>query len=261
MEVHHHAHLSNTVESHSKNKNWAHYFWEFLMLFLAVFAGFLAENQREHIVEHRRARVYASNLYKELQKDTANLNMTIPWTEKLIQRFDTICSLSQAEPPVSNGQMYFYTSYTSWIRIFSSEATTMEQLKNSGNLRIMKTDIALKVSEYERRLQGIENDYNLFRTEYEIMNGLRLKIFDGLVSYEISGGVTITKRDDPGFRDSVFHLKSPLINNDPKLMKEFVGWVKSESDFWQANIKDHLKPINETALEILALLKKEYDLN
>ena len=38
MEVHHHAH-------HEGKKNWKSYFWEFLMLFLAVFCGFLAEYQ------------------------------------------------------------------------------------------------------------------------------------------------------------------------------------------------------------------------
>ncbi|MBK9661472.1 MAG: hypothetical protein IPO68_16495 [Chitinophagaceae bacterium] len=43
MEVHHHAHTAR--------KKWTHYFWEFLMLFLAVFCGFLAENQREHYVK------------------------------------------------------------------------------------------------------------------------------------------------------------------------------------------------------------------
>ena len=37
MEVHHHAHTSR--------KKWTHYFWEFLMLFLAVFCGFLARKR------------------------------------------------------------------------------------------------------------------------------------------------------------------------------------------------------------------------
>ena len=38
MEVHAHT--------HTERKKWTHYLWEFLMLFLAVFCGFLAENQR-----------------------------------------------------------------------------------------------------------------------------------------------------------------------------------------------------------------------
>jgi len=109
-------------------------------------------------------------------------------------------------------------------------------------------------------LKGLENDYSLFRTEYEIMNGLRLKIFDGELSVNLSGGVNDDRQGDPAFIDSVFRLNPPLINNDPKLMREYIGWVKTEGDFWKANIKDHQEPLLKTALEILALLKKEYKL-
>jgi len=42
MEVHQHA--------HTPRKKWTHYFWEFLMLFLAVFCGFLAEYKLEHTI-------------------------------------------------------------------------------------------------------------------------------------------------------------------------------------------------------------------
>jgi hypothetical protein len=52
MEVHHHSHTSDP-DSHRGRKKLTHYFFEFLMLFLAVFAGFLAENWREHIVERK----------------------------------------------------------------------------------------------------------------------------------------------------------------------------------------------------------------
>ena len=48
-------------------KKLTHYLWEFLMLFLAVFAGFLAENQREHIVEHQRAEQFARSLLADLK--------------------------------------------------------------------------------------------------------------------------------------------------------------------------------------------------
>ena len=35
-------------------KKWSHYLFEFFMLFLAVFCGFLAEYQLEHIIEKDR---------------------------------------------------------------------------------------------------------------------------------------------------------------------------------------------------------------
>ena len=69
MEVHAH--------SHTARKKWTHYFWEFLMLFLAVFAGFLAENQREHLVEHKREKEYMQSLIEDLQTDTANLSREV----------------------------------------------------------------------------------------------------------------------------------------------------------------------------------------
>jgi hypothetical protein len=247
MEVHHHP--------HSSGKKWTNYFWEFLMLFLAVFAGFLAENQREHIVEHKRAKVYAANLYKELQKDTAAIGNLMGWTDTLIHKFDTLSEVANKQPPVTNGKLYFYAAYTGWIRYFSSESSTMEQLKNSGNLRIMKTEIALKISEYERRLKGLENDYSLFRIEYENMLGLRLKIFDGVTSVSL-----FADNRNAGFRDSVFALEPALVNSDPRLMKEFIGWVKSEADFWETNIREHLRPLNKTGHEIIEMLKKEYHL-
>src|SRR5512138_1964293 len=63
MEVHHHPH------AHTK-KGWKDYFWEFLMLFLAVFCGFLAEYQLEHLIERQRGRQYIFAFYEDLKNDT-----------------------------------------------------------------------------------------------------------------------------------------------------------------------------------------------
>ena len=51
-------------------KGWKHYFFEFLMLFLAVFAGFLAENWREHYVDHQREKKFARRLLSDLEQDS-----------------------------------------------------------------------------------------------------------------------------------------------------------------------------------------------
>jgi len=71
MEVHHHAH--NPAEPHHK-KNWKSYFWEFLMLFLAVFCGFLAEYQLEHKIEKDRELQFIKSLTTDLQDDITSLN-------------------------------------------------------------------------------------------------------------------------------------------------------------------------------------------
>jgi len=60
-----HAHHLHKTPGHG----WKHYFFEFLMLFLAVTLGFLAENQREHYVERQREKQFAQLLLADLKKD------------------------------------------------------------------------------------------------------------------------------------------------------------------------------------------------
>src|SRR5215813_12293444 len=59
---------TSNMETHAQHLHkapgggWSHYLFEFLMLFLAVFCGFLAENQREHMVERRREKDYITGM-------------------------------------------------------------------------------------------------------------------------------------------------------------------------------------------------------
>ena len=52
------------------------------MLFLAIFCGFLAENQREHMVEHQREKEYMITMLEDLKADIPLLDSTIKdWNE------------------------------------------------------------------------------------------------------------------------------------------------------------------------------------
>jgi len=86
MEVHAHA--------HTERKKWTHYLWEFIMLFLAVFCGFLAENQREHLVEHNRAKDYARALIQDLKSDTANINQYSGYYTLFITTMDSMINMA-----------------------------------------------------------------------------------------------------------------------------------------------------------------------
>jgi hypothetical protein len=62
------------THTHTQRKKWYHYFWEFIMLFLAVFCGFLAENQREHIAERHREKDFMESLLNDIKADTTKLS-------------------------------------------------------------------------------------------------------------------------------------------------------------------------------------------
>ena len=82
MEVHAHTHTAR--------KKWFHYFWEFLMLFLAVTLGFFVENQREHYVEHHRLVRFAKQLINGLERDTVQQNSIIDILDFKERSFDSL---------------------------------------------------------------------------------------------------------------------------------------------------------------------------
>jgi len=236
------------------------------MLFLAVFCGFLAENQREHYVEHQRAKVYAANLYEELKKDTAGINRIILDINITTDKLDSFCLLAteKIKRNITNGILYYYASYTTLINLYASENTTIEQLKGSGNLRLMGNAISQLINVYEKKLNGLENDYGLTKSEFAKIEELYFKIFDGyaiqILLREGSAQIRDSVNSLPQVKDSVFKMNTPLVNEDPAMMKEFIGWLHFESQIYQFHITNFLIPLKQIAGELIESLNKEYHL-
>src|SRR5512146_2739857 len=129
MEVHAHA--------HTERKKWLHYLWEFLMLFLAVFCGFLAENFREHKVEKERERQFITSLVSDMRDDTLSITKQIENIEKGILLFDTLSKmLDSPESAKKNGEAIYYTSRMGIRQApLANNSRTIDQLKNSGGFR------------------------------------------------------------------------------------------------------------------------------
>ena len=140
MEVHHHAHDSE-VPHHKKN--WKSYFWEFLMLFLAVFCGFLAEYQLEHTIEHQREREYIKTMVEDLKSDTAQLTRLIGIRKERVIELDSLFELISSDRYKKEGnKVYSLYEFPYWdINRFLPSDRTMQQLKNSGNLRLIRKEI------------------------------------------------------------------------------------------------------------------------
>ena len=131
MEVHHHSHTSR--------KKWTHYFWEFLMLFLAVFYGFLAEYQLEHKIEKDRAKEFAVTLISDLQKDTAAIKFHIEFRETIYKNADSLMTLLKYDSFDSNQEKIAkHFTVINDRRALEASRGTIDQLKHSGSLRYFK---------------------------------------------------------------------------------------------------------------------------
>ena len=127
MEVHHHAHTAR--------KKWTHYFWEFLMLFLAVFCGFLAENYRETIINKEKAHHYIQNLVADLKADTADVNFAIYYNQLWSDHLDSALQIPIDRLKNINTQdtfFYHFLPYYSWLQVFIQNDNTITQLKAGG---------------------------------------------------------------------------------------------------------------------------------
>lgn len=138
METHaHHLHKA------PGNKFW-HYFFEFFMLFLAVFCGFLTENLREHKLENDRAKELAKSFYQELMSDSATavlkVNNRLRQENSLqyLMKYYKDSSLTHVSKTFAINFEYGINFRTP--SVFEPKTIILEQLKNSGSLRYFKNE-------------------------------------------------------------------------------------------------------------------------
>ena len=135
MELHHPHQVTH-------KKKWGEYTLEFIMLFLAVFLGFVAENIRETSVERGREKEYAKSLYYEFYADS------IAFTHKINARLgkerdcDYLYSYIK-DSSLTNLPKKFYPAYTTVFFLINSytfepKDGVLSQLKSSGSLRYFK---------------------------------------------------------------------------------------------------------------------------
>jgi len=152
MEVHKHPHHP------THKKNWSEYLLEFFMIFLAVFLGFLAENQRERLVERRRERDYISTLLNDLQLDTAWINTVNKSANTRLQNIDSaILFLSGSQKNEIPVNIYQNLRQSIEQVIFIPYNGTISQLKNAGGLRLITNRKAVDlIEDYDRLMVRLD---------------------------------------------------------------------------------------------------------
>jgi hypothetical protein len=255
MEVHHH--------SHTARKKWTHYFWEFLMLFLAVFCGFLAEYQLEHKIERDRAKDFAISLTQDLQNDTTALDVYLKTGEIYNSAADSLFVLSKNQLEGYNAAKFsFYTRFMYWTAPMAWNRATFEQIKNSGSLRYFKNiQFLQKLMKYN----AVVNDIN-GEIENRMIRGNMLlnhinQVIDPWLHQDLSGYRlidldTMSKETMTGF----ISRKVESLETKRAVIKEMLNMciVQQRNIFFQNETR--LKPAKDLAKELITDLKKQYHL-
>ena len=249
METHaHHLHKAPGT------KIW-HYFFEFLMLFLAITLGFLVENKREQFVEHHREKQYMQSLVKDLEQDIRNIESFVIGKEAKDQIADSLTSFFLGNQYLNHTSLIYYCvrrfSIVNDETVFHMTDGTLMQLKNSGGLRlIQEKSVVDSLQSYFNLYQQYEDnrqlDFLQLRDYRESMIKLfDVRIFDQMVTnYPI---ITIP----PG--------NPPLLNNDRFLINDLLIRVQFSKRINLVNIKCTTE-LKGKAQRLVGMVKKEYNL-
>jgi hypothetical protein len=257
MEVHHHAHTAR--------KKWTHYFWEFLMLFLAVFCGFLAEYQLEHKIEKDREKQFMQTMTEDLKTDSASLNRLIRLRKSRIRELDTLFHLIASDEYITNGRkVYELYEFPHWdiFRFFPSDRT-MQQLKNGGNLRLIrKKDVSNALIKYDVLVRN-NKEYEPLQGEMATQINQHLeKLLDPVIiekststyqNKQLDADTVIRGRSNWRELPVVINI-SKLADADKKIFLKYIGQVKT---LYLQLMRDNMF-VKKNAEETLALVTKEY---
>ena len=259
MEVHAH--------SHTARKKWTHYLWEFLMLFLAVFCGFLAENIREHFVEKERAKEYAGSLVHDLEKDTAMIRVDIKQMKAVSSWIDSVANFLKDKKinDLNNRLLYYYTEFECGYRPYTWSRATLDQIKNSGSLRYFSNDsVIIRISAYDAFTKHMDEDYHGDEARNDKVSAKRNNIVDLNYPFELPE-IWVANRDSL----LTTALEKAKENNLPdlQLLTNNINEIKSlVNDYliikgnFKVRSEHELPRLIADAAQLISLLKKEYHL-
>ena len=247
MEVHAHTHTAR--------KKWTHYFWEFLMLFLAVFCGFLAEYQLEHTIEHQREKKFAGLLYEDLKKDTAFLNRTIQMKTWRNIKIDSLLYYLSQPGLEKNADFIYYYAHALFMNMpFKPNDATIQQLRSSGSLRYFSKP---------RLYNAIINYYSDCAVYQELEAGMKKEMLIPVVSKILSGDklyamLTIT----PDYKQMVNRPGEPLklLSIEKAFINELVFYARHIKTVDDISLNLFRNNITVEQRGLIDELKKEYHL-
>ena len=214
MEVHAHTHTAR--------KKWTHYFWEFLMLFLAVFCGFLAEYQLEHKIEKDRARQFLQSMLIDVRTNIKNLDSLQSQDKIIIANHDSMVNWLLQDSAAIDRAAFARNMGAVWIRNFLVRKETYEQMKSSGSLRYVgNIEFLKKMMDYER----ITNFAQYRNQDFEKKYYTELFIPALYKSYDLTCQLNLdtSNRSDPAKMRKIATHHDVLNENDATIFRHDMG--------------------------------------
>ena len=252
MEVHAHTHTAR--------KKWTHYIWEFIMLFLAVFSGFLAEYQLEHKIEKERAEKFLQSMLLDVRTNIANLDSLMKQDRVIISNHDELVNWLIKDSATIDRAAFAKSMGAIWIRNFLVRKETYEQMKSSGSLRyIGNIQFLKKMMDYER----ITNFAQYRNQDFEKKYYTELFIPAVYKSYDLTCQLNLdtSNHSDPVKIEKLASHHDVLTGNDAAVFRHDMGAALTLRLERLRRSLDAFRDARAACVEMESLIKKQLDLH
>ena len=243
MEVHHHPEV--------EKKGLKEYILEGLMIFLAVTMGFFAESLREHIDNNEKGHEYVQSLLVDLKADTAEINNY--FDNFAITRAQYKLLVDDLEKPLLHDTAYlskFYDAAHYTLGLYSVRFTNrvVSQLKSSDNFRlIINNEVAGEITNYSNGTAACENQEKV--VEYYTEDSE--KFARQMINMKAYGFLNTQRRIDNTIT---------LISTDHKDAEQYANAIYMKAAV-ESSYCRLVREQKQLAIKLIALLKREYNLN
>lgn len=217
------------------------HFFDFVLLFLAVFCGFMADNWRETISEHQREKIFIRSIVEDVITDTLESNKTLDRLKTMNIGIDSVLvELLNPETIENSNNVFRLWTKNLGLEVFVSNDRTIEQLKSSGELRLIrKKEVSDRIMKYDQTLKKYYTQSNLM---YNALTNLTYysQLFDFInLSKNIEGPVPFTELGRNSLNQAYAHLY--LWNRGLEGLISHLEVVNKEGKELVIFIKDHYK--------------------
>ncbi|HUS01127.1 MAG TPA: hypothetical protein VMY77_05340 [Chitinophagaceae bacterium] len=242
MEAHHPHHVTH-------KKRWTEYLLEFFMLFLAVFLGFVAENQREHMIEHNREKKYMQSMIEDLRSDTTHLSFISNNFKSIKLALDTMDDEFSRLNKGFSSPVYRNLPLLLGYEDLIPNDRTLQQLKNAGGMRLIRNqDISDSIMNYDKQMKELQIEQSSI---WDLV--LRFRNLGELVDIGLWKG-----DDNINIIQHSLENKTILLTHDRVLWSKYRLWVM----LYKQVTKNYLSELGNTkeyAIRLIAFIGKEYD--
>jgi hypothetical protein len=206
----------------------------------------MAENIREHSIEHKRAKQFAASLINDLREDTAGLISVIGFGENKMRAVDSLVFFLTMPPAQwRDAEIYRYEGIAGRVRTFAPNTGTYDQMKSSGSLRYFKQGLTDLLNQYAVQAKKVESrEYFHINYAANLLNPFIAGIMDARALINMQNG------KDPGH---------PLTfrKSDPETVAVWINYATITQSTQERTVVEYLAML-EKARVLIAALRKEY---